>query len=153
VSAVTPVSISYNVWAHDAPTLAVQQSVRKAGAALGLLPALHDASASKSARAAVLEAAAVRLVRVVRDDAATDDDARAWLHERMTTRWQVRLRARSHTRRRGGRVACVRVARAFARERAAVKSCVRVRVRVRVACGAYARGAWRVCDAAAVPRR
>jgi len=37
VTALSPISLSYNVWAHDEETLRVQRLVGRAGSALGLL--------------------------------------------------------------------------------------------------------------------
>jgi len=36
VTALSPISLSYNVWAHDEETLRVQRLVGRAGSALGL---------------------------------------------------------------------------------------------------------------------
>ena len=98
VTALSPVSVSYNVWAHDGATLRVQRLVSRGGRALGLLPALNDPAFSREARAAILEHFAVALAGAlfVDEDAAGDSverAARAWLHARLSSRWRsVKLR-------------------------------------------------------------
>ena len=94
VSALEGLSVALNAWAHDAPMLRVQRAIGAAGRRLGLLPMLH--ASAREVRAAVLEAAAVSLVRAVGASAAADNDdegARAWLHSTMVIRWQT-IRAR-----------------------------------------------------------